>query len=129
MNYAIAIEEESGRAFGVEVPDLPGCFSAGDSLDDALMNAREAVAFHLEGLLDAGLPVPKPRGVAAFAGRREFAGRTWAVVSVDLASLSGRARRLNISLPERVIRRIDAAAANSGESRSGFLARIALEAV
>jgi len=48
---------------------------------------------------------------------------------VDLATLSGKARRLNVSLPERVVRRIDAAAAKSGESRSGFLARVALDAV
>lgn len=52
----------------------------------------------------------------------------WAVVGVDLAALSGKSRRLNISLPERVLRRIDAAAKKSGESRSGFLARIALDA-
>ena len=129
MNYAIAIEEEKGRSYGVEVPDLPGCFSAGETLDEALAQAREAVAFHIEGLLDAGERVPKARGVAAFAGRREYAGRTWAVVSVDLATLSGKARRLNVSLPERVVRRIDAAAAKSGESRSGFLARVALDAV
>lgn len=129
MNYAIAIEVEPGKAYGVEVPDLPGCFSAGDTLDEALENAREAVAFHVEGLLDAGEAVPVSRGVEAWAGDRAYAGRTWAVVGVDLAALSGRSRRLNISLPERVVRRIDAAAAKNGESRSGFLARIALQAV
>jgi len=94
-----------------------------------LAQAREAVAFHIEGLLDAGERVPKAHGLAAFAGRLEYAGRTWAVVSVDLATLSGKSRRLNVSLPERVVRRIDAAAAKSGESRSGFLARVALDAV
>ena len=48
---------------------------------------------------------------------------------MDLAALSGKAKRLNISLPERVLRRIDAAADKNGESRSGFIARIALEAL
>ena len=128
MNYSIAIEHEKGTSYGVEVPDLPGCFSAGDTMDEAIENAREAVAFHVEGLLDAGLPVPEPRGIETYAGKREYAGRTWAVVSVDLAALSGRARRLNITLPERVLRRIDAAAQKNGESRSGFLARVALQA-
>ena len=127
MNYAIAIEHEKGTAYGVEVPDLPGCFSAGDTLDAALENAREAAAFHIEGLLDAGLPVPRPAGIEAHAGKREYAGRTWAVVPVDLAALSGKSKRLNISLPERVLRRIDAAAARAGESRSGYLARLALQ--
>jgi len=67
MNYPIAIEHEKNRAFGVEVPDLPGCFSAGDTLDEALENAREAAAFHIEGLLDAGMPVPRPRPLEAHA--------------------------------------------------------------
>jgi metal-responsive CopG/Arc/MetJ family transcriptional regulator len=46
-----------------------------------------------------------------------------------MAALSGKVKRLNITLPERVLRRIDAAAGRTGESRSGFLARIALAAV
>ena len=128
MNYPIAIESEKGKAFAVEVPDLPGCFSAGDDLDEALENAREAVAFHIEGLLDAGLPVPKPRTLVEHSGKRCYSGRTWAVVQVDLAALSGKARRLNITLPERVVRRLDAAAAKRGETRSGFLARLAVQA-
>jgi predicted RNase H-like HicB family nuclease len=127
MNYPIAIESERGKAYGVEVPDLPGCFSAGETLDEAVANARAAVEFHLESLLDAGAAIPAPRPLEAWVGKRPYSGRTWAVVQVDLGALSGKTRRLNISLPERVVRRIDAAAARSGESRSGFLARIALQ--
>ena len=55
MRYPIAIESgDSKHAYGVVVPDLPGCFSAGDTLDEALTNAREAILLHLEGLLDDG---------------------------------------------------------------------------
>ncbi|MEX1117664.1 MAG: type II toxin-antitoxin system HicB family antitoxin [Terrimicrobiaceae bacterium] len=129
MNYAIAIEHKKGSAYGVEFPDLPGCFSAGDTLDEAMENAKEAVAFHIEGLLDAGFDVPAASGLDSHAGKREYVGRTWALVAVDLAALSGKARRLNITLPERVLRRVDAAAARTGESRSGFLARVAIAAV
>jgi len=127
MNYAIAIEQEKGKAYGVEIPDLPGCFSAGNTLDEAIENAQEAAAFHIEGMLDAGLPVPEPRGMEVWKDRPVYAGRIWAVAKVDLATLSGKSKRLNISLPERVLRRIDAAAAKNGESRSGYLARIALQ--
>lgn len=128
MNYAIAIEHERGKAYGVEIPDLPGCFSAGETLDEALEQAREAAAFHIEGLLDEGAAVPSPRSVEIWAADPNYAGRIWAVVNVDLATLSGRSKRLNISLPERVLRRVDAAAARSGESRSGYLACVALQA-
>lgn len=127
MNYPIAIEHEPGSAYGVQFPDLPGCFSAGDTLDEAIANASEALAFHIEGLLDAGEKIPTPLDLAHHATNPEFTGMIWAVVSMDLASLSGKSKRLNISLPERVLRRIDAAALKNGESRSGYLARVALE--
>jgi predicted RNase H-like HicB family nuclease len=129
MNYAIAIEHEKGKAYGVQVPDLSGCFSAGDTMDEAIANAAEAVAFHIEGLLDAGEKIPAPQSIESHSTNPAYAGMIWAVVPVDLAALSGKAKRLNISLPERVLRRIDSAAEKSGETRSGFIARIALEKV
>ena len=98
-------------------------------MDEAIANAAEAVASHIEGLLDAGEKIPAPQGVEAHAANPDFAGMVWAVVQVDLAALSGKAKRLNISLPERVLRRIDSAAEKNGETRSGFIARIALEKV
>jgi len=127
MNYPIAIEHEPGSAYGVRFPDFLGCFSAGDSLDEAIANAGEALAFHIEGLLDAGEKIPAPLDLECRASDPEFAGVVWALISIDLSSLSGKSKRLNISLPERVLRRIDAAALKNGESRSGFLARVALE--
>lgn len=127
MNYPIAIEHQPGSAYGVQFPDLPGCFSAGETLDEAIANASEALAFHIEGLLDAGEKIPTPLDLEHHATHPEFTGMIWAVVTVDLASLSGKSERLNISLPERVLRRIDAAAEKNGESRSGYLARVALE--
>lgn len=55
MLYPIAIEKGSQTtAFGVVVPDLPGCFSAGDSFEEALLNAKEAIEFHLESLAEVG---------------------------------------------------------------------------
>lgn len=127
MKYPIAIEPGNARkAFGVVVPDLPGCFSAGDTLDEAIDNAREAIELWLETVIDDGGAVPDARPVAAHQANPEFAGWIWAVVSVDLASLSDKAERVNITLPARVLRRIDAAAKAAGESRSGFIAHLAL---
>lgn len=129
MNYAIAIEQEPGKAYGVQVPDLPGFFSAGDTIDEAIINSGEAAAFHLEGLLDAGESIPSPRGIETHSANPDYARMIWALVSVDLSSFSGKSKRLNISLPERVLRSIDSAAEKNGETRSGFIARIALEKV
>ncbi len=127
MKYPIAIEPgDKKRAFGVVVPDLPGCFSAGDTLDAAIDNAREAVELWLETVIDDGGAVPEPRAIAEHQKNPEFAGWVWAVVSIDLAELSDKAERVNITLPARVLRRIDAAAKAAGESRSGFIAHLAL---
>lgn len=127
MNYPIAIEPgDESHAYGVVVPDLPGCFSAGDTLDDAMANAREAIELWLETVMDDGGTIPAPSSVAALQAQPEFAGWIWAVVPVDLAKLSDRVERINITLPARVLRRIDAAAHAAGESRSGYLARCAV---
>ena len=138
MRYPIAIENpdfasqasrKSGyHAFGVVVPDLPGCFSAGDTLDDAVDNAREAIEFWLETVIDDGGAVPAPKTISEHQANPEFAGWIWAVVPVDLAALSDKVERVNITLPARVLRRIDAEAKASGETRSGFIARKALAA-
>ncbi len=124
MRYPVAIEPGDKRhAFGVVVPDLPGCFSAGDTLDAAIDNTSEAIGLWLETVLDDGGPVPLPRSIADHQKNPEFAGWVWAFVSVDLAQISDKVERVNITLPSRVLRRIDAAAKEAGESRSGFIAR------
>ena len=64
MKYPIAIEPGDERiAFGVVVPDLPGCFSAGDTLDETIDNAREAIELWLETVIDDGGAVPEPGAI------------------------------------------------------------------
>jgi predicted RNase H-like HicB family nuclease len=130
MRYPIAIEVGDKRhAYGVVVPDLPGCFSAGDTLEEALSNAQEAILLHLEGLLDEKRLIPKPSALASLQRKRAFKAWTWAVVDVDLSELGDKAARINITLPQRILRAVDAHARRSGETRSGFLARAAIDAM
>ena len=126
MRYPIAIEPAANHAYGVVVPDLPGCFSAGDTLDEALDNAKEAIELWLEDALDDGCDIPEPRTISEHQANPDYAGWVWAVVSIDLAELSDKSERVNITLPARVLRRIDKAAKEAGESRSGYIARRAL---
>jgi len=128
MRYPIAIEPGDDQyAYGVVVPDLPGCFSGGDTLDEAIENAREAVELWLETVIDDGGDVPAPHLISEHQSDPEYSGWIWAVVEIDLASLSGKAERVNITLPARVLRRIDSAAKAVGETRSGYIARRVLE--
>lgn len=124
MHYPIALESgTSTQAYGVVVPDLPGCFPAGDTLDEAIDNAKEAIELWLEVAIDDGMAIPEPQPLVTHQRKREFKGWTRGLVTVDLASLSDKAERINITLPARVSRRIDHAAKAAGESRSGYIAR------
>jgi predicted RNase H-like HicB family nuclease len=83
MRYPIAIETGNDTtAFGVVVPDLPGCFSAGDTLDEAIAGAEQAAAAWIDVTLDAGNPIPTPSSLEAIRQNREFAGWTFGVVVV-----------------------------------------------
>lgn len=127
MRYPIAIEQGTKKtAWGVVVPDLPGCFSAGDTLDEAIDNAREGIAAWIEATLDAGGAVPPSSPVDRYRDAREYAGWIWAVVDVDPALLDDQVERVNITLPRRVLARLDANAKAAGETRSGYIARLAL---
>jgi predicted RNase H-like HicB family nuclease len=130
MRYPIAIEPgDATTAFGVVVPDLPGCFSAGDTLDEALSNASEAIALWIETVLDDGGTVPAPGRLETHRANPEFAGWIWALAEVDPALLSDKVERVNITLPARLLRRIDDYARAHHETRSGFLARAAMGAM
>lgn len=128
MRYPVVIHKDPDSDFGVTVPDLPGCFSAGDSVDDAVTNAVEAIECHVEGLLTDGEVIPMGRPIEAHKGDCDFAGAyVWMFVDVDLSKLSGKSKRVNITIPERILSTIDAFAASRNETRSGLIADATLE--
>ncbi len=129
MRYPVVIEPGNDEsAYGVVVPDLPGCFSAGDSLDEALVQAQQAVGAWIDAALDAGTDIPAPTPLEVLRARHKaWKHWVWALVEVDPAALDDTPERVNISLPRRVLRRLDNLARRHGETRSGFIARMALE--
>ena len=60
MKYAVVIEKGENN-YSAYVPDLPGCVATGKTKDEVSRNVREAIAFHIEGLREDGLPVPEPQ--------------------------------------------------------------------
>ena len=129
MRFPIVIHKDACSGYGVTVPDLPGCFSAGDTLDEAIESAREAIACHVEGLLMDGEPVPPRLSLEAHQANDDYRGGVWVIVAVDISKLSSKSRRINITLPERVLAIVDQAAVREGQSRSGLLARAAISYV
>ncbi|RFA24317.1 hypothetical protein CAI21_22085 [Alkalilimnicola ehrlichii] len=130
MWYPIAVEVGDGEtAYGVVVPDLPGCFSAGDTFDEAILNAREAIEGHIENLAEHGEEIPKASDVSVHMGNPAYRDWVWAVVDVDVTPYMGKSQKINVTLPELLIKRIDDQVARDPayKSRSGFLADAAMK--
>jgi predicted RNase H-like HicB family nuclease len=127
MRYPIAIEPGTETtAFGVVIPDLPGAFSAGDTLDEAMAGAEEAAAAWIDATLDAGGAIPSPSALESIRDNPDYSGWMFGVITVDPALLDDTIERVNITLPRRVLRRLDALARSAGESRSGYVAHLTL---
>lgn len=124
-NYPIVIHKERGSDYGVTVPDLPGCFSAGRTLDEALVMAREAIELHIEGLIEHGQAVPRPRTIEHHRTSPLYEGGTWAVVSVASLRLRVKVKRVNVTIPQRVLDAVDRFAEAENETRSGLLVKAA----
>ncbi|MBF0394709.1 MAG: type II toxin-antitoxin system HicB family antitoxin [Alphaproteobacteria bacterium] len=127
MRYPILIEEGTDTAaFGIVVPDLPGCFSAGDTLDEAIEAAREAAAAWVDAALDAGMTVPAPSKLDEIRRLSGYEGWTIGVVELDPDLFDDSIERVNITLPKRVLRRLDALAGARRQSRGAFIADLTM---
>jgi len=125
MRYPVVLHSDDGIRYGVTVPDLPGCFSSGDTFDEALESVKEAIDLHLEGLVEDGAEVPVPWPIAQHRANADFAEGVWATVDIDVSRFDGRAQKINITVPSRVLAKIDHYAATHGATRSGFLVEAA----
>lgn len=125
-NYPIAIEPATeGRSFGVHFPGVPGCHSAGDTLDEALENARQALEGHFECLVEDGGQIPMPGPIEQL---QDYPGHIWATVSIDPLPFFGKSRKINVTMPGFLISKVDRAvkAHPQYRDRSRFLQIAAL---
>ena len=88
MLYPVAIDK-GDSSFGVRVPDIPGCFSGGDSYQDAIESVREAIDAHIELLVEDGEAVPETASMENWLADPDYAGMVWALVDVDVTRLMG----------------------------------------
>lgn len=121
--YIGLIHKDAESDFGVSFPDFPGVVTAGKDLDDARALAEEALAFHIEGLVEDGEVIPKPSSLEDVMA--DATNRDGVAILVAAKTAAAKAVRVNVTLPEDVLAQIDAFAAAHGYSRSGFIARAA----
>lgn len=117
-----AVIERADDGFGVFFPDLPGCTSAGDTVNEAALNAEEALSLHLDGMREDGEAIPAPSSIDAIATDPDVdeVGRV-----LVRGEVPGRAIRVQVTIDEGLLARIDRVAKN----RSRFLAEAARAAL
>ena len=127
MRYIAFIHKEDDSVFGVSFPDFPGCISAGDSLDEALLNASEALQGHVQMMEADGDHVPSPRSIDDIMKDKSLIEeREGAIISaVPLVRDRGSTTRINVSLDLGLLEAIDDAARARKQTRSAFLASAA----
>ena len=127
MKYPVFIEKDKDSDYGVLVPDVPGCFSAGSSIEEALGMAQEAIECHLEGLLIDNEPTPTASGIEIHQKDKKYKEGIWAIIEIDMSKLSVKSKRVNVTIPERLLNVVDQYAKRHGETRSGLLAQAVTE--
>jgi len=132
MTYYLGIVDRGADgAWGAVFPDLPGCTTMGDDLDDLFVAGIEALRLWAEDALEAGETVPPPRGHAALLedpavrAALEAAGPAGRLIEVPMLVDRGRNVRANLSLDSDLLAAIDEAAKRRGQTRSSFLAQAA----
>lgn len=129
MLYPAFIEiDHDGSASGW-FPDIEGCTFAGDNIEDAYTDAKSALDAHFELLSEKGFEIPEPTSQQEHLSRAkdDYQNGLWLFVDVDMDKYDGRAERINITLPHRLLHRIDTLVKANPEygSRSGFIAAAA----
>ena len=129
MLYPICIHKEPDSDYGVIVPDLPGICSAGSTYEEALYMAQDAIEGHLECLAEDGAEIPLGSTFEEVKNTAFCDDGIWALVNVDITPYLGKAQKINVTLPGRLISKIDNAVSEKSlyGNRSNFLAQAAMK--
>jgi predicted RNase H-like HicB family nuclease len=122
-SYIGLIHKDTDSDFGVSFPDFPGVITAGTTLDDARTMAEEALALHVEGMTEDGEAIPEPSTLEEVMSDPD--NRTGVAILVSVKTEQPKAVRVNVTLPEDVLERIDRYAEAHGFTRSGLLTQAA----
>ena len=129
MFYPAYIHSDPDGSASGFFPDVPGCYFAGDTLDYAFQDARSALVAHFETLCEMNEELPLPGSVETHLVQRaqDFIGGQWFLVDINMNQFEGRAERINITMPKRLLNKIDTYVRNNPDyaNRSAFLAEAA----
>ena len=127
MRYVALIHKDPDTGYGASFPDFPGCIGAGDTIEETVRSAADALAFHVAGMREDGEDIPAPRGMDAVRADEALREETKDAFFVLIPLIEDRsaAKRVNISIDPSLLEAIDEAAKDRGMTRSNFLASAA----
>ena len=126
--YLAAIHKDEDSDFTALFPGVPGCITAGSSMEELEAMTREALQGHLEVLRDSGDPVPEPLDISAAKAHEDGKGAAF-FLAVPVYLETGKTVRLNITMPSSLMDQVDRFAKSNRLSRSAFLAQAARKAM
>ena len=127
-NYIAVVHKDPKSDFGVSFPDFPGCITAGSSIDEAKDMAHDALSLHIKGMMEDGENIPAPSKLEDIMDDPDYADAA-AIIIVAVSETKPRSVRVNITVPEDMLRKIDEVAKKRGMSRSSFLVHAAQNAI
>ncbi len=125
MEYIAYLHKDPNSEFGVSFPDFSGCITGGKTPDEARLLASEALAFHIEGMIEDGEAIPEPSPLDALAKDPAMKSAVAFLVCVDTG---GKVQRSNITARRSQMEEIDRLATESGMTRSAFMVASSLAA-
>ena len=127
-NYIAVVHKDQKSDFGVSFPDFPGCITAGSTIDEAKDMAHDALSLHLKGMIEDGENIPAPSKLEDIMDDPDYSDSA-AILIVSVTETKPRSVRVNITVPEDTLRKIDNAAKKRGMSRSSYLVHAAQNAI
>lgn len=131
MLYPIAVfkSDDNTVAHAIIFPDVPNGATACDELSDMHIMANEFIDLHFAGLAEDGEPIPLPKSFDEHLDNPDYDGCMWAWIDVDLSKYDVKSHKINITLPNHLIAKIDekvSAHKPLYKSRSNYLAQLAM---
>lgn len=128
-SYIALVRKAPDTDYSVDFPDFLGCITAGSTLDEAVRLASEALSLHIRGMREDNDPIPHPSSMEAVMADPENAEDLVLAFLVQVPEAAGKAIRINITMEESLLAKVDDTAKRIGKTRSAFLADAARSAL
>ncbi len=123
MKYPIVFTPSiSDDGYDISVPDLPGCIEKSTTIDLGLEKIRQNMAAHLSILAEYGEAIPHANAIDRHQSK--VSNGIWAIIDIDISPYLGKSHKINVTLPELLIKQIDDRVSKSAayKTRSAFIA-------